>query len=67
MNLCIEKLTFFIDWVPSFYYANKMRAKCFRMFGKTNAEIKDMDCYELNVQKLGPQQDLSWTKGFKLE
>jgi hypothetical protein len=45
LNECIEKLTFFIDWVLEFYFAFKMRARCYRMLRRKDAEIKDLENY----------------------
>jgi len=66
LDLCIEKLTFFIDWVPTFYYAYKMRAKSYRKRLKKDQENSDMEIYDLNCSKFGPQPVLSWTKGYNL-
>ncbi len=65
--LCIEKLSFFIDNVPSFYYAYKMRAKCFKILRKTDEENSDMENYNENYNKYGKQKVFEWTKKYNLE
>lgn len=66
LNLCIQKLTFFISYVPEFFYAYKMRAKCYKMMRKKDQENSDMENYEFNYSKFGTQPELNWTKGYNL-
>lgn len=66
LNLCIEKLTFFISYVPTFYYSYKMRARCYKMLRLKDKENSDMENYESNFSKFGPQPVFDWSKGYNL-
>lgn len=67
INLCIEKLSFFVDFVPTFYYVFKMRARCYhKLMQKSEAE-SDIKTYELKVTNNGPQPELTWTKDYNFK
>ena len=67
LNLCIEKLSFFVEFVPAFYYVFKMRARCYhKLMQKSEAE-SDIKTYELKVTNNGPQPELTWTKDYNFK
>ena len=64
-NLCTEKLDFFIEKIPGFYYAYKMRARCFYQLGLIEKSNNDWKLFEEH-EKIGPMEVFSWTKNFNL-
>ncbi len=67
LNLCIEKLSFFVEFVPTFYYVFKMRARCYHKLMQKSEEDSDIKTYELKVTNNGPQPEFTWTKDYNFK
>jgi tetratricopeptide (TPR) repeat protein len=67
LNLCIEKLSFFVEFVPTFYYVFKMLARCYNKLKQKEEEDIAINTYAVEVANKGPQPELKWTKSYNLK
>lgn len=67
INLHIQKLNFFIDYVDTFFYAYKMRAKCYGIMGEEEKEKNDIEKYNEKANQYGSDYIPSWALQYGLK
>jgi tetratricopeptide (TPR) repeat protein len=66
LNLCIKKLSFFIEYVEEFFHAYKMRAKCYRALNDFEKEKRDLDKFREKTQSYGVNFIPIWASKYNI-